>query len=109
MGDTCCSAGLVRFVAKLKTLRPGIFVHAVMVGANAKQDRIHSFLDSIDRQIVEVAEQLAAVPELQDGFNAIGFSQGGQFLRAYVQRFNAPPVHNLITLGSQHQGTVEGS
>jgi len=29
---------------------------------------------------------------------------GGQFLRAYVERFNNPPVHNLITFGSQHMG-----
>lgn len=50
--------------------------------------------------------QLAGVAELSAGFNAVGFSQGGQFLRAYVQRCNRPPVRNLITLGSQHQGIM---
>jgi palmitoyl-protein thioesterase len=67
-------------------------------------------------------QQINETPELAGGFNAIGFSQGGQFLRAYVssppspsasflialigqvQRFNDPPVNNLITLGGQHQG-----
>ncbi|KAF8626861.1 hypothetical protein AX15_004681 [Amanita polypyramis BW_CC] len=29
---------------------------------------------------------------------------GGQFLRAYVERYNQPPVNNLITFGSQHMG-----
>lgn len=29
---------------------------------------------------------------------------GGQFLRAYVQRYNSPPVNNLLTFGSQHMG-----
>jgi hypothetical protein len=31
-------------------------------------------------------------------------SAGGQFLRAYVERYNSPPIHNLITFGSQHTG-----
>jgi palmitoyl-protein thioesterase len=32
---------------------------------------------------------------------------GGQFLRAYVERYNSPPVHNLITFGSQHMGVSD--
>ena len=43
-------------------------------------------------------------PELQNGYNAIGFSQGGQFLRAVAQRCPQPPMKNLITFGAQHQG-----
>lgn len=31
----------------------------------------------------------------------------GQFLRAYVERYNSPPVHNLITFGSQHMGVSD--
>jgi len=34
-------------------------------------------------------------------------SVGGQFLRAYVERYNNPPVHNLITFGSQHMGVSD--
>ncbi len=37
----------------------------------------------------------------------MGFSQGGQFLRAYIERFNNPPVHNLVTFGGQHMGVVD--
>jgi palmitoyl-protein thioesterase len=32
-------------------------------------------------QIEYVAEELAGVEELEGGYDAIGFSQGGQFLR----------------------------
>ena len=60
---------------------------------------------NVNEQIDFVAEQIANVTELKDGFDAIGFSQAGQFLRAYVERYNTPPVHNLITFGSQHMGT----
>ena len=41
---------------------------------------------------------------LTDGYNAIGFSQGGQFLRAIAQRCPEPMMNNLVTLGGQHQG-----
>lgn len=59
---------------------------------------------NVDQQLAIVAEQLTSIPELGRGFDAIGFSQGGQFLRAYVERNNTLPVHNLITFGSQHMG-----
>ena len=83
----------------------------------------------VDEQVDFVAEQLANVTELRGGFDAIGFSQGacrssssrmdasrdtsdhahtgGQFLRAYIERYNAPPVNNLITFGSQHMGVSD--
>eukprot|EP00731_Ephydatia_muelleri_P031528 Em0023g35a len=49
-------------------------------------------------------DELGLDPKLHEGFNALGFSQGGQFLRALVQRCGKVRVYNLITLGSQHQG-----
>jgi palmitoyl-protein thioesterase len=58
----------------------------------------------VNEQVEFAAEQIANVTELKDGFDAIGFSQAGQFLRTYVERYNMPPVHNLITFGSQHMG-----
>ena len=79
----------------------------------------------VNEQLELVNEQIGAIPELQGGFDAIGFSQGtsvipefpclylpcartgGQFLRAYVERYNAPPINNLITFGSQHMGVSD--
>ena len=37
-------------------------------------------------------------------FDAMGFSQGGLFLRYYAQYCNDPPIRNLITFGSPHFG-----
>jgi len=42
--------------------------------------------------------------KLAGGYHALGISQGGQFLRAVAQRCPNPPMVNLVTLGSQHQG-----
>lgn len=61
----------------------------------------------MDTQISFVCTQLASIPELAGGFNAIGFSQGGQFLRGYIERCNSPPVKTLITFGSQHNGIAD--
>jgi len=69
-----------------------------------EQDRRAGFYGSVNEQVAFVAEQIANITELKHGFDAIGFSQGGQFLRAYVERYNTPPIHNLITFGSQHMG-----
>ena len=60
-------------------------------------------------QLKQVCDDLAAHPILSTApaIDAIGFSQGGQFLRGYVERCNNPPVRNLITFGSQHNGISE--
>ena len=59
---------------------------------------------------LQVCGELAALPELSAGFVAVGFSQGGQLLRAVVQRCQhllPGKMHTLVTLGAQHQGIME--
>ncbi|KAG8213988.1 Alpha/Beta hydrolase protein [Butyriboletus roseoflavus] len=104
LGDTYASPGMVQFESEVKKMHPGIFVHSVYIDQDTKADQRAGFYGNVDQQLAVVAEQLTSMPELSRGFDAIGFSQGGQFLRAYVERNNTPPVHNLITFGSQHMG-----
>ena len=42
----------------------------------------------VNQQVAQVCAQLAQDPQLKGGYNAMGFSQGGQFL--WVNRL--PPV-----------------
>lgn len=60
-------------------------------------------------QVAKVCADIAADPILSTApaIDALGFSQGGQFLRAYVERCNKPPVRSLVTFGSQHNGITE--
>jgi palmitoyl-protein thioesterase len=44
------------------------------------QDIENGFFLNANKQVEEVCKQLADDPELKDGYNALGFSQGGQFL-----------------------------
>ncbi|XP_028170288.1 palmitoyl-protein thioesterase 1 [Ostrinia nubilalis] len=107
MGDTCCmpySLGYIKHF--LEQQIPGVYVHSIRVGDNTVEDLENSYFMSPNEQVQDVCDMLVKDPKLQSGFNAIGFSQGSQFLRALVQRcgHKLPPIKNLITLGGQHQG-----
>ncbi|TFY63416.1 hypothetical protein EVG20_g6322 [Dentipellis fragilis] len=107
MGDSHSSAGMVQFQDKIKEMYPGIFIHSIYIEEASEADQRAGFYGNANDQIDLVAEQLKCINDLHDGFDALGFSQGGQFLRAYVERYNFPPVHNLITFGSQHMGVSD--
>ncbi|KAJ9053329.1 hypothetical protein DSO57_1025224 [Entomophthora muscae] len=75
-----------------------------MIGENKSSDRKAGFFGNANSEVEYVFRNLSSIPELSKGFNAIGFSQGGLFLRAYIERYNNPPVKKLITMGSPHSG-----
>ncbi|GBE81325.1 alpha/beta-hydrolase [Sparassis crispa] len=104
LGDSYASAGMLEFISLIRDMHKGIYVHSVYLDKDLEQDQRAGWFGNVNEQVEKVSEQLADVPELQGGFDAIGFSQGGQFVRAYVERYNSPLVHNLITFGSQHMG-----
>jgi palmitoyl-protein thioesterase len=105
MGDTCCnplSMGMIKRWIEKEFV--GIYVYSIEIGNSTIADSYNSYFMNVNDQIVEAHQKISAIPELSQGFNAIGFSQGGQFLRGYIERFNDPPVYNLISMGGQHQG-----
>jgi len=105
MGDTCCfffSMGRIKKMVEERV--PGIYVRSLMIGNNIIEDEEHGYFGNANEQVEEVCQKLASDPELQDGYHAMGFSQGGQFLRAVAQLCPEPAMRNLITFGGQHQG-----
>ena len=58
----------------------------------------------INKQVELVAAQVAADPLLANGFDLIGHSQGGLLARAYIERFNKPPVRRFVSLAGPQQG-----
>lgn len=105
MGDICCDPlSMGRIKRLIEKQLPGIYVYSVEVGNNVIEDELHGFFGDVNDQISQIADKFKNDTNLSRGFNAIGFSQGGQFLRAYVERYNSPSVFNLITMGGQHQG-----
>ncbi|KAH7108117.1 alpha/beta-hydrolase [Auriculariales sp. MPI-PUGE-AT-0066] len=107
MGDSYNSAAMQRFMAEVREMHDGIFIHSVYLEPETDADEKAGFFGFLGDQLQVASTQLAGIPELSQGFDALGFSQGGQFLRAYVEWFNNPPVHNLLTFGSQHLGVAD--
>lgn len=109
LGDSYLSEGMKGMSAMAEEVNPGTYVYAVHLDDSEGGDRQATFMGNVTEQIAYVCEQLASEPILSTApaVNALGFSQGGQFLRGYVERCNNPPVRNLVTFGSQHNGIAK--
>ncbi|KAK4706167.1 palmitoyl-protein thioesterase, partial [Phenoliferia sp. Uapishka_3] len=116
LGDRYDAPGLLSLKTDLEE-RPdlkGVFVWIVKLADDGTSDQRATFFGSANDQVAAVCDQLRALPEIMDPklnpsgkFDAIGFSQGGQLLRAVVERCGGKGglnVRNLITVGSQHMG-----
>ncbi|KAL8811392.1 MAG: hypothetical protein Q9223_001786 [Gallowayella weberi] len=109
LGDNYKAEGL-RSVGSIANIsNPGTYTYFIRLDDDPSSDRTATFLGNITEQVSKVCTDLASHPILSKApaINALGFSQGGQFLRAYVERCNKPPVHTLVTFGSQHNGISE--
>ena len=64
--------------------------------------------DSISKpmtwQLDEFVKSIASIPELENGFHIVGFSQGGLLGRGYAELYNSPRVSTLFTFGTPHAG-----
>lgn len=108
MGDSCCAPWSIGSIKTVIEEKLGVYVHSIATGSSSSRDVLSSYFGNVNDQVTAACEQLRAIPELANGYNAVGFSQGGQFLRAVVQRcqHSLPRMHTLITMGGQHQGIM---
>jgi len=126
MGDSCCNPlSMGRIKNLIEKNVSDIYVYPLMIGNSVasvnkiffkfklkkifksfvfKKDTTNGFFMNVDDQIELAYTLIKNDPNLVNGYNAIGFSQGGQFLRALAQRYSDPPMLNLISIGGQHQG-----
>ena len=84
-------------------------MHIIRLADDGASDRAASFFGNLTEQIDVVCKQLASDPILSTApaIDTIGFSQGGQFLRGYVEQYNNPPIQNLVSFGSQYNRIAE--
>lgn len=109
LGDDYSAQGLRQVGEIVEAANPGTFVYFIRMDDNASQDRSATFFGNLTEQVQKVCDDIASHPILSTApaIDALGFSQGGQFLRAYVERCNSPPVRSLVTFGSQHNGIID--
>merc|ERR1712228_639482 len=79
-------------------------IRSLMIGDSPTGDTTNGFLMPVMDQLKLACDRIQNDPKLKDGYNAIGFSQGGQFLRGLAQTCPNPPMKTLVTFGGQHQG-----
>merc|ERR1712078_433518 len=112
MGDSCCDPHSMGRVKTLIEDELGVYVYSVQLASDVAEDRRKGFFGNVNEQVEEVCNKIRADPNLSGGYNGIGFSQGGQFMRALVQTCQGegegdPKMSKLITFGGQHQGVME--
>ncbi|KXJ86167.1 Alpha/Beta hydrolase protein [Microdochium bolleyi] len=109
LGDNYAAEGLQSVGDLIQDTNPGTLVYFIRIDDTASSDRSATFYGNVTEQIAKVCDDLASHPILSTApaIDAVGFSQGGQFLRGYVERCNFPPVRSLVTYGSQHNGIVD--
>jgi palmitoyl-protein thioesterase len=105
MGDSCCNPLSMGSIKKLIEQHiPGVYVRSLEIGNSVLEDTENGFFMNANKQVSMVCQKIASDPKLKNGYHAVGFSQGGQFLRAVAQRCPNPPMLNFVSVGGQHQG-----
>ncbi|XP_075225446.1 palmitoyl-protein thioesterase 1 isoform X2 [Lycorma delicatula] len=110
-GDSCCNPLSLDRVKKhiQEELGPDkqgkkIYINSLKIGNSFLQETMNGYFMNVNDQISEACAIIKNDSQLSYGYNAIGFSQGSQFLRAVAQRCPEPKMLNLISIGGQHQG-----
>lgn len=109
LGDNYEADGMRSIGELAEATNPGTHVYYIRLDADPSADRTATFFGNLTVQISQVCADIASHPVLSEApaINALGFSQGGQFMRGFVERCNVPRVANLVTFGAQHNGISE--
>lgn len=103
LGDAGSNPGMQSLATSIMAAYPGSYATAVDV-ANG----LFSFIVPMQDQVDEFASTVKADQKLAAGFTAIGLSQGGLIIRAYVEQYAGrggyPPVDQLISICGVQNG-----
>jgi palmitoyl-protein thioesterase len=104
MGDFAKNPlGMVPIKNKIAELAKS-YVHSVEICSEGKlencaaEDQSNGFFMTMDQQVDQFARVVRADPQLKNGFNAMGMSQGNTLIRGYIEMYNDPPVKKFVSL-----------
>ncbi|EME47744.1 hypothetical protein DOTSEDRAFT_69626 [Dothistroma septosporum NZE10] len=112
LGDRYDADGLHSVGDLAKKIHPGTHVHYVSLDEDGNNDSRATFFGNVTEQVAQACEDLKNDTKLHDEHgivraDALGFSQGGQFLRALQQRCDVVNIRSLVSFGSQHNGIAQ--
>ena len=84
-GQTLKSVPMKRFMEMIKSNTDNDYALSLILGDDPIDDRLNGFVKPVWEQISMACEIIANDPKLANGYHGLGFSQGGQFLRAVAQ------------------------
>lgn len=103
--ETCCGGEINSYTDIIKSqFKSDVYIKSVQIGKTPEEDRINSLRLHPFKQIERVCKEIQSDEKFKNGYNGIGLSQGGLFMRGLVQVCPHPQMKNLITLASPHQG-----
>jgi len=91
-------------ISTIKSSMPGVHVVNLVMGETRQKERDHSIYMGMEEQVEWACRLVRADPMLAGGYTGIGYSQGGLLLRGLAQLCPEPPMLQLVTIGSPHQG-----
>ena len=91
-------------ISTIKSSMPGVHVVNLVMGETRQKERDHSIYMGMEEQVEWACRLVRADPLLAGGYTGIGYSQGGLLLRGLAQLCPEPPMLQLVTIGSPHQG-----
>jgi palmitoyl-protein thioesterase len=82
-----------------------VYSVCIPTGKSQKEDTTNGYFLNMDASVDVFAQAIQADPKLQDGFHAIGLSQGNNVIRGYIARYNEPAVNTFISINGVNGGT----
>jgi len=99
LGDSGSHTGMKSLALTISSKYSGAYAISVDIA-----DSLWSYVEGIERQTEEFAKAVQSDPKLANGFNVVGLAQGGLIVRAYVEKFNNPPVFKMISICGTQNG-----
>lgn len=110
LGDRYDAEGIQEVGEMANEIHPDTYVYPIRLDEDGSLDSRYTFFGNTSAYIDAVCANLTANPLLSSNttrVDALGFSQGGQFLRGLLQRCPGVRVRSLVTFGSQHNGIAK--
>lgn len=113
LGDQYDAPGLHTIGDLAQEIHPDTYVHYIRLAPSGSEDRRATFFGNLTEQLDVVCTSLREDERIWNHghgssssvlVDALGFSQGGQFLRGLIETCEGLRVRSLVTVGAQHNG-----
>jgi palmitoyl-protein thioesterase len=104
MGDSCFNEGMQHVVGHISELLGGSYATCIPTGDTQSEDTTNGYFLNMDASVDIFAQKVKDDPKLQNGFQAMGFSQGNNVIRGYIAKYNDPPVKTFISVNGVNGG-----